>query len=89
MPPQRAATFRVPRHVVEERFDPTENQKWPILAKTSRSVLSSCIGNIMTRAYVDRFLAHKHVRVDIPIDHFLGGRPHIAKPHITILRPVS
>jgi GR25 family glycosyltransferase involved in LPS biosynthesis len=44
-------------------------------------------GYTITRAYIERFFAANSQIIDIPIDHFLGGRARVAKPRTAVLRP--
>jgi len=44
-------------------------------------------GYVVTRSYVERFFATPQKCIGMPIDHFLGGAAHRAKPRIAVLRP--
>lgn len=44
-------------------------------------------GYNISRSYAERFFAHPHHRIRLPIDHFLGGRGGRARPHIGVLQP--
>ena len=44
-------------------------------------------GYVITRAYVQRFFASDRLWLDLPIDHFLGGRAKAVKPRTGVLRP--
>lgn len=42
---------------------------------------------VIAREYVQRFFAIPKLRIRVPIDHFLGGNAHLAKPRIAVLCP--
>jgi glycosyl transferase, family 25 len=44
-------------------------------------------GYVVTRAYVRRLFRDAPVRLNIPIDHFVGGTAAAAGPRIAVLRP--
>lgn len=44
-------------------------------------------GYVITRAFVQRFFAAERMLLDMPIDHFLGGRAKRVKPRTGVLRP--
>lgn len=44
-------------------------------------------GYSISRGYVERFLAGGRRSIDMPIDHFLGGRARRIKPQIGVLQP--
>jgi len=44
-------------------------------------------GYVVRREYVQRFFASDRLRIDMPIDHFLGGRAKCVKPRTGVLRP--
>jgi len=50
-------------------------------------VIFNTWGYVITREYVRRFFAADRLRIDMPIDHFLGGRARRVKPSTGVLRP--
>lgn len=44
-------------------------------------------GYVMTRRYAERFFSLEGILIDMPIDHFMGGRAKAVKPRIAVLRP--
>jgi glycosyl transferase family 25 len=50
-------------------------------------VIFNTWGYVIRRSYAERFFAALPLRIDMPIDHFLGGRARVAKPRIAVLRP--
>ena len=50
-------------------------------------VIFNTWGYVITRAYVQRFFAADQLWIDLPIDHFLGGRAKAVKPRTGVLRP--
>ena len=50
-------------------------------------VIFNTWGYVITRRYAERFFASDGMRIDMPIDHFLGGRARWLKPSIAVLRP--
>lgn len=50
-------------------------------------VIFNTWGYVVSRAYAERFFAAPSIRIDMPVDHFLGGRAKVAKPRIAVLRP--
>ena len=50
-------------------------------------VIFNTWGYVITREYVQRFFASDPMWIDMPIDHFLGGRAKSLKPRIGVLRP--
>ena len=44
-------------------------------------------GYVITREYVQRFFATDGMCIDMPVDHFLGGRAKCVKPRTGVLRP--
>lgn len=50
-------------------------------------VIFNTWGYVITRAYVQRFFASDRMAIDMPIDHFLGGRARCVKPRTGVLRP--
>ena len=50
-------------------------------------VIFNTWGYVMTRRYAERFFSPDRIVIDMPIDHFVGGRAKAVKPRIAVLRP--
>ena len=50
-------------------------------------VIFNTWGYVMTRRYAERFFSLDRIVLDMPIDHFVGGRAKSGKPRIAVLRP--
>lgn len=50
-------------------------------------VIFNTWGYVIRRSYAERFFAALPMRIDLPVDHFLGGRARTARPRIAVVRP--